>query len=114
MAPEVSTLRFVQEASNTWRHNNFDPATITPELQLLGAVEEIGELSHAILKNKQGIRGFDNLDDFIEAVADALGDTLIFLCGVASELGLDLDAVLAHTWAGVAQRNWKENTHDGT
>lgn len=44
-----------------------------------GVVEEIGELSHAVLKNLQGIRGFDNIDKFRAAVLDALGDIMVFL-----------------------------------
>ena len=45
-----------------------------------GLIEEFGELFHAILKNIQGIRGFDDKDTFEKAVKDAIGDMMVYLC----------------------------------
>lgn len=45
----------------------------------LGIIEEIGEAVHAILKRKQGIRGFENSGFFLEKFTDALGDGMIYL-----------------------------------
>jgi hypothetical protein len=53
----------------TTQENASDPA--------LGFLEEIGELTHAILKKKQGIRGTPAEHD--AAARDALGDIGIFL-----------------------------------
>lgn len=44
-----------------------------------GVCEEVGELLHALLKHKQGIRGFDNYDKFKTHVIDALGDAMVYL-----------------------------------
>lgn len=44
-----------------------------------GVVEEVGELMHGILKNYQGIRGFDDVDVFRNHTIDALGDAMVYL-----------------------------------
>lgn len=44
-----------------------------------GVVEELGELSHGLLKHLQGIKGFDNVDKFREHTLDCLGDVMVFL-----------------------------------
>ena len=44
-----------------------------------GIGEEIGELLHGILKNFQGIRGFDDPVKFRDHTIDALGDTMVYL-----------------------------------
>lgn len=56
--------------SQPW-HPNHAPA--------MGVGEEIGELCHAILKNFQKIRGFDDEKKFREAVIDAFGDIMVYL-----------------------------------
>lgn len=45
----------------------------------LGVAEEIGEACHAILKNYQGIRGFEDADKFHHALKDALGDIMVYM-----------------------------------
>lgn len=54
-----------------WAARNFD--FHGPQL---GMGEEVGELTHAILKNKQGIRKSDQIR---ELVKDALADATVFL-----------------------------------
>lgn len=44
-----------------------------------GIIEEFGELMHAVLKNYQGIRGFDDIMKFNAAVTDACGDMMVYL-----------------------------------
>jgi len=56
----------------------------------LGIFEELGELAHAILKRRQGIRGMDVDRAFEFARDDAIGDVLVY----ASQL------FRAHTVAG--------------
>jgi hypothetical protein len=51
----------------------------------LGVVEEIGEATHCVLKNIQGIRGFDKIELFTEKFSDALADTIIYLADWCSE-----------------------------
>lgn len=45
----------------------------------LGIGEELGELLHGVLKNYQGIRGFDDAEKFHTHTADAIGDMLVYL-----------------------------------
>lgn len=44
-----------------------------------GIFEELGEAAHCILKNRQGIRGFDVEEFFLTQLTDALADTIIYL-----------------------------------
>jgi len=49
-----------------------------------GVVEEVGEKVHCILKNIQGIRGFNDEAFFKEHLKDAFGDAMVYLsdwCG---------------------------------
>ncbi len=50
---------------------------------LMGVVEEVGEACHCILKNIQGIRGYDNEHTFITELQDAMADAMIYLCNFA-------------------------------
>ena len=45
----------------------------------LGVLEEVGEATHAVLKHRQKIRGFDSFDFFATNFGDALADGIIFL-----------------------------------
>ena len=83
-----------------------------PILMTLGVVEEVGELSHALLKREQGIRGFDDNEKFEAAAKDAIGDSFIYLTQVASELGYDLEDIINETAAGVLKRDWVANPVD--
>ena len=103
------TLRHLQEEQKAWVAHNF------PNRQyyypLLGAVEELAELSHAHLKNLQGIRGTPA--EHLEAKADAVADTIIFLCDYCSATGIDIQDALEKTWAEVKQRDWQKNKQNG-
>jgi NTP pyrophosphatase (non-canonical NTP hydrolase) len=45
----------------------------------LGILEEIGELTHCILKRAQRIRGFEDFSFFVTHLKDAIGDTMVYL-----------------------------------
>jgi len=60
-----------------WSEDNFDDQPVTYPVE--GAVEEIGELTHSHLKRAQGIREDDD-DVGPRAEADAVADTVIYLC----------------------------------
>ena len=62
------TLNEIQSELKVWTEYNFGKQT--PEIPILGMIEELGELSHAILKEKQGIRQSDFLADKKDAIAD--------------------------------------------
>ncbi len=60
-----------------WSTRNFGPPTEENRIDpALGVIEELGELAHALLKKKQGIRGTAQEHD--EAIKDALADSFIY------------------------------------
>lgn len=112
--PDVDTatfLTFLQRESQKWREHSFPPEHRTVELQVLGVCEEAGELAHAILKMKQGIRG-DEVQHMAEAT-DAIGDIVIYLAGVASSLNTSLHACVYKAWLEVADRDWSQYKESG-
>lgn len=108
---DESKIQQIQKEAHGWREDNFDPATVTTQHQLLGVVEEVGELAHAVLKRDQGIRG--TAKEHRAAIEDAVGDLVLFLMGVCSCENMDFEFVVSRTWATVKHRNWKTNPHDG-
>lgn len=101
-------LKRLQEEVKVWRGKNFgeQPSWIS----LLGAVEELGELAHAHVKEVQGIR---MSEDHIENAKDAVGDIVIYLADYCGERGFDFEEVVKKTWEQVKKRNWKENREGG-
>jgi len=91
----------IQKEHRIWQERNFGPPSTSESL--IGITEELGELSHAFLKNKQGIR----LNEDHEAnMEDAVGDLLIYLISFCTSKGYDLDKILQKTWDQVKQRDW--------
>lgn len=86
----------------SWSSHNFPNAK--PHEPLLGAVEELGELSHAHLKMEQGIRG--TKEEHHEAKGDAVADCIIFLMHYCILNGLDLENELRRAWGNVRHRDW--------
>jgi NTP pyrophosphatase (non-canonical NTP hydrolase) len=107
----VDTLSTVQRESREWRAQAY-PETRNIELQALGVCEEAGELAHAVLKNKQGIRGYDR-DKTRKEVADAIGDIMIYACGVADELDIDVSRAVNDAWQHVKERNITQGSDAG-
>lgn len=68
--------------------------------QLLKTLEELGEVSRALLKDKQ--------EDFVDGVGDVLV-TLIILCKIK---GVNLEQCLEQAWNEI--KNRKGKTVDGT
>lgn len=97
-------LRKMQKEQKEWSLKNFghQPAWAP----LLGAVEEIGELSHAHLKEYQGIRNKEQHD---LAAQDAVADAIIYLMDYCNCRGWDMESILKSTWNSVKKRDWKEN-----
>lgn len=121
----LGTLARVQRESHEWRQAAY-PTTSTPELQALGMneeggevvrallesigmVEKMGNVSHAVLKYVQGIRGYDKEKTQLE-VGDGLADMMIYMCGIASALDLDLEEELLKAWIHVRDRNITEGS----
>src|SRR5690606_20382824 len=74
-------------------------------------VEEVGELSRARLKARQGIRG--SAEYHVEKEMDALGDIIIYMCGYAIARGFRLQACVERAWSEVSKRNWGANRETG-
>jgi NTP pyrophosphatase (non-canonical NTP hydrolase) len=102
-------LTQLQNEQAAWAERNF--GTVTVDSQLLGVMEEVGELAHAVLKSEQGIRGSRELHN--AEAADATGDIVIYLAGVASTLGIDMEQAVTDTWASVSQRDWRKHPETG-
>ena len=102
-------LNQIQNEVAEWTNRNFPNNTYVEPL--LGVGEEYGELLHAILKTRQGIRGTEA--EHREAELDSVGDLLIYLLDYAARRNFDLEGVLALTWAKVKQRDWTKNKTNG-
>jgi len=108
-------LEVLQFQHRSWVARNF-PQLGRSELTrhgFLGMVEEVGEIAHAMLKHEQMIRGMREYDDFLAAVADGIGDTVIFADTLCIGLGLDFPSVVKETWAEVYRRDWVKFPKDG-
>lgn len=83
-------------------HRNKDKVAST-----LGLSEEVGELSRAVLKQHQKIRG--TYEEWQEEIAKELGDCIIKLAQIASVCGLSLGTVTQERWQTIKQRDWRKN-----
>jgi NTP pyrophosphatase (non-canonical NTP hydrolase) len=79
---------------------------------LLGLVEEVGELSHAHLKQEQGIRG--TVESYRSKKIDAVGDIVIFLANYCTQQGLSFEECVLSAWNEVKQRDWQKDPTNGT
>lgn len=110
-AMDARSLRRIQLQVGAWRQAAY-PDTATLELQTLGVSEETGELAHAVLKYKQGIRGYD-LEKTKTEAADAIGDIMIYAMGVADCLGINVEEALYATAQHVINRNITQDSDSG-
>ena len=78
---------------------------------LLGLAEEVGELSHAVLKRHRGIRG--DATQLTEKEFDAIGDIFIYLMSFCNASGYNLEECVEVVWEEVSSRNWVAYPKDG-
>lgn len=103
------TLRELQDQVGKWSRKNFgDQPADNP---MLGVVEEVGELAHAVLKARQGIRG--TAAGHNAAIADAVGDLIIYLADFCGRSGIDLQQAVAQAWSEVGRRDWTRFPKNG-
>jgi len=102
----------VQPQARAWRREAY-PETRGYELQALGVAEEAGELCHAVLKFKQGIRGYDYMKTK-EEIEDAIGDIYIYASGVADEFGINMVEAIVKAWEYVKNRNITQGSDPGS
>ena len=79
----------------------------TPELMLIGALEELGEVAHALLKYQQGII-VPKPEKFLAEIADGVGDVIIYLSQLCEEMGLSLETSVMETADRVLNRTYAE------
>lgn len=102
-------LFILQQELHEWRMKNFPHSN--SDQQLMGVMEEVGELSHAHLKRIQGIRGTP--EEHRLMIQDSVADIIIFLCGYCSYEDIDLEANLEATAQRVMERDWIAFPIDG-
>lgn len=79
--------KILVEERNEWVAHNFPVVHVSPPGEsLIGCIEEVGELAHAHLKGMQSIRG--TADEHVINGKDAIGDLIIYLLGVMSNVGI--------------------------
>lgn len=99
----------LQNRLHGWRRRNFPNADSTQ--QLLGLVEEVGELAHAVLKQIQNIRGDRATHD--AEILDAIGDIQVFLAGFCSYRGVDMQLAYEQVARLVMDRDWIKYPENG-
>lgn len=107
-ATDLTFARLQAEVA-AWSGRNFPGKE--PVDPLLGVVEGLGELCHAFLKAKQGIRGTPEAHR--AAMIDAVADTVIFLADFCHQNGIDLQQAVSSTWRTVSLRDWRKDPVSG-
>jgi len=111
----VEGLEFLQSEIAKWENYNF-PNTTAIE-QFMGVVEEVGELSHFLLKDSQGIReAVDKYGEKLDVkahVVDAVGDISIFLINFCSHYDINYADALIRTWELVSKRDFRKFPKNG-
>lgn len=103
------TFRRLQDEQRPWVAHNFP--NHDSQDPLLGAVEELGELAHAHMKLKQGIRGTPT--ELVSAAKDAIADMVIYLADYCTARGFDFQSLVEETWTRVKSRDWKADPVTG-
>lgn len=104
---EYRDLRFVrkvQSLTHDWRMDQF-PDT-TPKDQLIGAMQEVGELCEIEAKSTFEYQEFGGDND--AELQKELGDIFVYLMGYASLRGFDVDECIEMAANEVLTRNWDE------
>jgi|TARA_Y100000310_G_scaffold345865_1_gene471870 NTP pyrophosphatase (non-canonical NTP hydrolase) len=98
------SIKFITDEIKVWNKCNFPDAQ--PWEPLVGMQEELGELSHAFLKQHQGIR--QNEDHYGDMV-DAVGDVFIYMANFCWQNNIDMEEAILATWRKVRQRDWTKH-----
>lgn len=106
----VNPMDLIQAEHLKWTEKNF-PDQVADDC-FKGVVEEVGELAHADLKKKQGIRG--DAEGHDAEARDAVGDIMIYLMGYCSKRGWAMSEILEETWGKVvSKRDWVKYPGNG-
>jgi NTP pyrophosphatase (non-canonical NTP hydrolase) len=127
----VIDLNIIQQEQKIWADRNFGSDFPDGNNPLIGVGEETGELAealgaalstlrvvgalgqldHAFLKRKQGIRG--TRAEHNAAIKDAVGDICIYLMDFCTREGLQLADCINDAWEQVKYRDWLKHRQDG-
>lgn len=102
-------MQELQKKLIDWANKNFNRTdTVDP---LLGVSEEVGELNHHYLKQKQGIR---INEDHIAGMKDSVADIVIYLIDFCDRMGWDFYDIFKNTVENeVLIRDWNKNKESG-
>lgn len=89
----------IQSEMVGWLSKNFPDQSFWHPL--LGMVEEVGELSHHVLKREQKVR---NDEDHDSEIVDALGDIIIYMINFSVSQNINLSEAIRTTWSMVRKR----------
>jgi NTP pyrophosphatase (non-canonical NTP hydrolase) len=103
------SLDVVQVEHRYWIEHNFPGET--KHQAFLGMAEELGEISHHLLKREQSIRS-EGVDHAAE-IRDGCADLIIFMMTLADNEGFLLLEAVNEAWEEVKQRDWIKYPHDG-
>lgn len=104
-------LTWLQKQHAAWEAVNFPVSSQNSMHSLVGVVEEVGELAHALLKKDQGIRG--TAEEHDAEAQDAIGDIFIYMAGLCNKNGWNLQSCIHRAWIEVGKRNWVDHKKDG-
>jgi NTP pyrophosphatase (non-canonical NTP hydrolase) len=99
----------LQTEHNPWARKNFGVQEWMDGF--LGLVEEVGELAHSLLKQRQKIRGTH--EEHEEQAKDAVGDIVVFLAGFCTQRGWNFQEIVEGVWSRVKARDWTKNKDNG-
>jgi NTP pyrophosphatase (non-canonical NTP hydrolase) len=106
---DVVSLRRLQVENASWARRNFGP-DLPWQDPFFGVVEEVGELSHALLKQRQGIRG--SHQEHEDEAQDAVDDIVVYLADLCNRRGWVLQRIVTATWKHVSERDWTKQRLD--
>jgi NTP pyrophosphatase (non-canonical NTP hydrolase) len=107
-------LNEIQKKLWEWENKHFPDAIGFPEQQVLGMCEEVGEISHMILKSIQKYReGRHGLTEEVKAeIADGVHDTFVYGLQLLSELRIDIEPGFTETVKKVLERDWNKSREE--
>lgn len=106
----MGEINDIQDNLEIWLYKNFQETSC--EDQILVLMEEVGELCHAVIKTKQKIRGYDEVNS-IHEIKDSVGDIFISLCNFCNARGLNITDCIYLAYNNVINRDWQKNPDDG-
>lgn len=102
-----------QRELSEWQEKNFGKSGNTSKTVwcVIGMSEELGELSHFLLKRKQKIREGASGGDLKKEIGDAFADVIIYGIQAMTCEGIDAEQVIKNTISEVLTRNFVNNPY---